>query len=340
VTVVKHENCNESYRQYHIRTLNEILQNYLTHYNWPTVIINILIDYSISPFGIFTFGGCEERERELPSEQAVFIKPSLDHHGKATGDIEIEQLPSMPSARNYAPATRIDEYIYISGGLEIDYKPVSSMIRYHIPNRTWSSCPPMLSARAGHCMVRLPEPKCHCLMVIGGLGDAGNILSCEIFNTLTNEWCHAPSMATTRLNFGSCVLNHRIYVFGSKSDTSSAYDIKTNAWCEILQSPMRDDDILGGVNGVPVVVGDDTILLIGNDSHRRIEEYTPSTDTWRILPWELPDERRYHYGVAYDSSTGSLIVLGGHDPKHCSMSTYIRCQPLHLKTKKMDRMFS
>jgi hypothetical protein len=39
---------------------------------------------------------------EHPGEQATFIKPS-------SGVIEIEQLPSMPSARNHASATRIDE---------------------------------------------------------------------------------------------------------------------------------------------------------------------------------------------------------------------------------------
>jgi hypothetical protein len=92
VAEMKHENCNESYHQYQKRTLGEMLMHQLTNYNWPTVIIQILIDYAILPFGIFTFGGCKRRF-DPPSEQATFIKPSLD----GTGDIEIEQLPSMPS---------------------------------------------------------------------------------------------------------------------------------------------------------------------------------------------------------------------------------------------------
>jgi hypothetical protein len=213
----------------------------------------------------------------------------------------------------YAPATRIDEYIYVSGGLEApvsnpnDYKLVSSMIRYHIPTHTWSSCPPMLSARFEHCMVRLPEPKSHCLMVIGGVNT-----TCDIFNTLTNEWCHAPSMATSRRCFVSCVLNDRIYVFGGTRFTSCAYDIKTNEWID-LQAPANksedDDDPPNKddlrVYGVAVVIDDDTILLMG-DYHNILNNILHQQ-----IPWKMPDEEpRYSCGGAYDSLTGSLVVVG------------------------------
>jgi hypothetical protein len=334
LSIGNNSNSNESYHQYEMRMLNIILLNHLT--SWPTVIINMLIEYALSPFGIFTFGG--SRRRGPASEQVTFIKPSLH----STGVIDIEILPFMPSARQFACAARIDEYIYVNGGLESpvsnphECKLVSSMIRYHIPSRTWSSsCSSMLVARYQHCMVRLPEPKSHCLMVMGGADNNDKPLStCEIFNTLTNEWSPAPSMADARLNFGSCVSDHRIYVFGGKCDTSCVYDVQTNEWCAIQQSPMRDDDE-PGAHGVPVVVGDDAILLLGNDSQRRIEEYTPSTDTWRILPWDLPDDStRYHCGAAYDSVADSLLIIGGCDLKYSSMLPYIRHHPLHLETNE------
>jgi hypothetical protein len=252
----------------------------------------------------------------------------------------ILRLNNYHQCHHHAAVARIDDYIYVSGGKSPKERDevVSTMIRYHIPTRTWSSCPSMLSAREKHGMVRLPEPKSHCLMVMGGVpGSLHSVSSCEIFNTLTNEWSSAPSMPYRREYFDPRVLNHRIYVFGGTCETSCVYDTHTSEWCDIQQSTMTDGEGASGPYGTPVVVGDDAILFLGYDARRRIEQYTPSTDSWRILRWKLPDDElypRYNCCAVFDSSTDSLLIIGGFDQDGYTKDSYVRYPPLHLKTNE------
>ena len=96
------------------------------------------------------------------------------------------------------------------------------------------------------------------------------------------------------------------------------YSFQTMEWW-ILASPAIYRQYPG------VVVTDNTILVMGGRSGRTnivdsIEEYTPSTNSWRTLTWKLP--RSLYFRGLYDPCDRILFILGEqfHD-------IYLRHQP-------------
>jgi hypothetical protein len=56
-----------------------------------------------------------------------------------------------------------------------------------------------------------------------------------------------------------------------------------------------------------VVVGE-TILVMGDST---IDEYSPFTNEWRTLSWQLPPHKAFtgSRAVSYDPITGSLMII-------------------------------
>jgi N-acetylneuraminic acid mutarotase len=194
---------------------------------WPTEIIHLISDYSLPLPGIFTFCGFGEHRR------AAFL--TVD------GDMTI--LASMSCERSIAAAVRIDDNIYVTGGSGDTGTYLSSMERYHLPTRRWSSLPSMSSPRSGHANVRINDD---CFMVIGGIVPGPGDTTCEVYNTVTNKWSVVASSTTPRDSFASVSLKGKVYVFGGNSYSDEiasceVYDIKSNQWSSVasLQVPLH-----------------------------------------------------------------------------------------------------
>jgi N-acetylneuraminic acid mutarotase len=128
-----------------------------------------------------------------------------------------------------------------------------------------------------------------------------------------------------RMDFAHAVLELKVYVFGGTSDgfshnalsTCEVYDSKMNNWTSIASMPTKR------CHAVAVTIDHDTIIVMGGfvttvyskkyEVVDTIEEYTPSTNQWRTLPWRLPN-RRADFGVAYDHRTNQLMIVGGSSP--------------------------
>jgi hypothetical protein len=67
-----------------------------------------------------------------------------------------------------------------------------------------------------------------------------------------------------------------------------------------------------------VVIIEDRILILGGSGDRMngegfdydsVDEYNPTTDTWRILPWKLP-QPRFCFAAVYHSVSKTLMIAG------------------------------
>ena len=82
-----------------------------------------------------------------------------------------------------------------------------------------------------------------------------------------------------------------LYVVGGDDRICVQYDPTMDAWTVLAQSLQQH------FHGAALVMNDKIIICggksVGTDS---IEEYDPSTNTWRLLPVKLP-EPLYHHGI-------------------------------------------
>ncbi|XP_068164742.1 kelch-like protein 9 [Antennarius striatus] len=140
--------------------------------------------------------------------------------------------------------------IFVSGGQISDTHCLSSMFQYH-PETGSAYLADMAKPRANHCMEILGE----CLYVAGGvtMGHIINILdllSCEVYNPVTNCWSAFPSLPVPHVGAGSTVLEGKFYVLGGYSheeysDTTMIhrYDPHTQRWENMGKTPGPNNDI-------------------------------------------------------------------------------------------------
>jgi hypothetical protein len=136
--------------------------------NWPIDIIQMVIDYEISPdTHIYIIGGCNRNTEYIPNMGVIvipfdpaavaavadvvtpIIEPDLhtfyESPPRAPYCQEYKQiLPSMPGPRGFGYAHRLKDVIYVSGG----YTAPSSILNptidhYDIPSQAWAPTTPM-----------------------------------------------------------------------------------------------------------------------------------------------------------------------------------------------------
>nr|XP_029137153.1 kelch-like protein 33 [Labrus bergylta] len=148
--------------------------------------------------------------------------------------------------------------IYVSGGLNNDYKCVSSMFLYH-PETGSTYLANMAQSRANHCMETLGE----CLYVAGGITTdenmtAVNQLACEMYNPAADSWTAFTSLPVPHVGAGSAVLEGKFYVLGGYSHESYSdikmvhrYDPSAQRWENMGRMPGPNNDIRASLLCLP-----------------------------------------------------------------------------------------
>jgi len=248
-------------------------------------------------FGIITFGGMYYGSKAS----------ELVH--RITKD-SIETLPSLPHTLSLSAAVRVGDNVYVTGGTSKGFfapaEPANMEVHcYSMPNRTWSTCPPMKKAHVNHTAALLPDQTS--FIVMGG----DRTKETEIFDTKTQTWRRGPDMFYT--HSGGCAISvgGKVYIFGGAAGdtlqkTTGCEVLENGHWRAIASLPEARGDM------VPVIVGD-TILLLGGAltlTTNTCLEYTPSTNKWRTVPWTLP-ENRTSFGASYDAKSHQLLIASG-----------------------------
>ena len=123
----------------------------------------------------------------------------------------------MPGARAGHQACVLGGMIYAAGGFDADEMDLNSMLRYDPSSDTWSEVAPMSQARSDFGMFVAGS----CIYAVGGEfeveDDEGSITSrlasMEKYETESDRWSAACSMAGSRFSFQTCVLTTQDNVF-------------------------------------------------------------------------------------------------------------------------------
>lgn len=148
--------------------------------------------------------------------------------------------------------------IFISGGLNNDYRCLNSMFVYH-PEKGSTYLKNMTQPRSHHCMEVLGD----CLYVAGGLSSSDNpniidLLTCEMYNPAADSWTFFPPLPVPHVGAGSAVLEGKFYVLGgySQEDYSDTkmvhrYDPTTHQWENMGKMPGPNNDLRACVLCLP-----------------------------------------------------------------------------------------
>ena len=93
---------------------------------------------------------------------------------------EWKYVTKMPTMRYYSGVAALDNKIYVTGGGDDDYQPMSSVDCYDPDTNTWSQVANMNCARKEHILVSLYGR----LYAIGGR-DADSV---EVYDPSNNTW--------------------------------------------------------------------------------------------------------------------------------------------------------
>ncbi|XP_048396853.2 kelch-like protein 13 [Stegostoma tigrinum] len=148
-------------------------------------------------------------------------------------------------------------YMYISGGITHDTFQ-KELQCYDPKTNCWSQKSDMSTVRGLHCMCSVEDR----LYVIGGnhfqgINDYDDVLSCEYYRPVADQWTHIAPMLRGQSDVGVTVFNNNIYVIGGYSwnnrcmvEIVQKYDPENNEWKKVFDVP----EPLGGIRACTLTI--------------------------------------------------------------------------------------
>jgi len=208
--------------------------------------------------------------------------------------------PSMPGPKSAPSAVVVNGLIYVLAGNELVY-------RLDPQTGTWSTRAPVPVSFSGPAAVAVLDGKIYLTQ--------GSQWMYQ-YNPVMDSWTAIEPVPVTRSIASFAVLNGKIYAIGGNAPGSGrteiaridVYDPVTNSW------------ILGGAAslstprthlGSPMPVVNGRIYVIGGwdgySALTSVEEYDPTTNTWRYVA-SMPMAR---YGIGYGVLDNRIYAIGG-----------------------------
>ena len=267
------------------------------------------------------------------SEDVNWYKPSW--HTKAT----------IPSEIMGGAGGLIDDKIYVTGSVDIEWDMTDTLYIYDPQTNTWDVGTSMSTTR-GTPLAGVINDK---LYVVGGKDDSYNWLSSlEVYDPDTQAWTSKTSMASPKMAPAGGVYNGKLYALGGinsacgSSQTSlEVYDPNPDpgAWTSLTSLPIDKQAgataqfigsnmyVAGGKSGCTVDISDDFYI------------YNVNTNSWSVGP-TMPAARAGGASAVID---GKFLYIGGtnddwdsvsdifsYDPGTNTWSTYSPSLPIEL----------
>ena len=156
---------------------------------------------------------------------------------------EWKEVARMKTGRAAHCAVVLQKHIYVIGGHNgtICHNSVEC---YNPSTDQWKTIPSMSNARR-FAAAATAHGK---IVVVGGYSDMSASLrtevSCEMFNSSTNEWSLVASPAFPRAACGIVSMGDIIYLFGGRNEeyelkTVMRFDVQSNKWREVAVMPNK-----------------------------------------------------------------------------------------------------
>ena len=240
---------------------------------------------------------------------------------------EWEVISQLPTKRSAFSTAVVDGKIYLIGGFLFENRDggplgLSTVEVYDTKNNSWQRLADMPTPRlqSGAAVVNGK------IYVVGGFSwigipgvDTKMLKVVEVYDPQTDTWRRKQDMSTPRRQFGTGVVDGKIYAIGGwnpfeepqRLDLVEAYDPVSDTWAKRADMPTRRDD-------VKVAVVRDIIYVIGGAGWPRVgwgpvlailEAYQPKTNHWHKKS-DMPNLIAGFSTVVVDDK---IYLIGGHE---------------------------
>lgn len=214
------------------------------------------------------------------------------------------------------------ESIFVFGGASCEEEPgtvLGTIHCYSATTATWdTNLPSMKTARFGAASVVIDRQ----VLIFGGASHMpmlsnGFLTACEGFDTRTKSWHDLPPMSIARVGHCAAEWMGRVFIFGGTThsiprveyaSSGECYNPTLQRWSPIApMSTTRDSAVAVSIPGMGIlVIGG----LGGRDGGplQSIELYDPNTNSWTIVPWQLPARLFFFTAFCIEKT---LIIVGG-----------------------------
>ncbi|UCD37490.1 MAG: hypothetical protein JSW54_11765 [Fidelibacterota bacterium] len=263
--------------------------------------------------GEYTISCTVEDDRENADSAAVVLTVEAQEHPAGHW---IVRAP-MPTTRQELSAVVLTNKIYLVGGMNANGSPMARVEAYDPVTNTWEAKAPLPTPRHHVALTTLGGK----LYAVGGVSSTVPIWTGERqvyeYDPEQDAWRRVTNMPSNRIEPVAIGFEGRIYVIGGRIGTSrvatnEAYDVATGSWRTLAPAPVPiSHSAVAAVDScIYVVGGRDGMLVEGVYevvNSRRLQEYHPASDTWRIPP-SMPTARG---GLAAAVMDGVIYVFGG-----------------------------
>ena len=148
------------------------------------------------------------------------------------------------------------------------------------------------------------------IMALGGNNSSNQgILSCEIFDLLSNSWILVSSMQERHVGGKAIKLRDgRVLLVGGSTVTSEIYNSYTKLWSKV--GPMNS--IHGGGMTLTLLDGGQVLATGGETNPTSLELFDPSTNLWSKLPFTSIYKHQNH--LAINLGGGGVLLAGSSYP--------------------------
>ena len=228
----------------------------------------------------------------------------------------------QPTPRINAAAVAANNKIYVIGGEYNNpygsyYAETWNVEEYNPATDSWQSRAPMSVKRKGVGGAAVGGK----IYVVGGVDPATYLLgTLEEYDSSANTWRTRAPMPTPRQNMGVAAVNGKVYAIGGDNDwdtvyaTVEEYNPATNTWRARAPMPTARTylDVVAGSNGKLYALGGCESILCPAGALSTVQEYDPTTDTWRLRSNMLTPRAGF---AAVAGPNTKLYVMGGGSPE-------------------------
>jgi N-acetylneuraminic acid mutarotase len=268
-------------------------------------------------FGFYCIELCavQPEEREIAfiigGEQPGILLSSMERNDVSSG--QWSTVAAVGTPRSNFGACVVAGDLYVTGGIDDDFKVTSSVERYSLASDTWSDVAPLPEARAQHTTVAVGSN----MYVLGGTVGLNDVTTPGVikFDSVQGTWSAVAPMPSARHDAAACAIGNDIFVFGGGDDEDVSqdsvfkYDTEAEEWSTLAPIPYASStkhsiSVHGGLVCIVGIMGDSNDFI----------SFDPVSGVWCNF---APTLHNRSGGVSFVLA-GCLYAAGGFGPSSLS----------------------